>query len=99
MKLSLVLVVDLGLHGGQPGEWSHAPGMARIGCLGKLLAAYGLFIALWWDVSAPMAGTESMLAEPTCTLSHRVFTSFGAPLFRHAETDGTPVMVVMLGEK
>ena len=34
-----------------------------------------------------------------CTLTHRVFTSFGEPLFRKAETDGTPVMVVKLGEK
>ena len=34
-----------------------------------------------------------------CTLSHRVFTSFGEPLFRRAETDGAPVMVVMLGER
>ena len=34
-----------------------------------------------------------------CNLTHRVFTSFGEPLFRNAETDGTPVMVVKLGEK
>jgi hypothetical protein len=34
-----------------------------------------------------------------CTLTHRVFTSFGEPLFRKAEIDGTPVMVVKLGEK
>ena len=42
-------------------------------------------------------------ANPTpadhCTLTHRVFTSFGDPLFRQAETDGTPVMVVKLGDK
>ncbi len=34
-----------------------------------------------------------------CTLSHRVFAMFGQPLFRRAETDGMPVMVVELGEK
>ena len=34
-----------------------------------------------------------------CVLEHRVFTSFGEPLFRRAETDGTPVMVVHLGDK
>ena len=34
-----------------------------------------------------------------CALSHRVFTSFGEPLFRRSETDSTPVMVVKLGEK
>ncbi len=33
-----------------------------------------------------------------CWLKHPVFTSFGDPLFRRAETDGAPVMVVMLGE-
>jgi hypothetical protein len=38
-------------------------------------------------------------AADHCTLAHRVFTSFGEPLFRRSETDGTPVMVVMLGEK
>ena len=34
-----------------------------------------------------------------CSLTHPVFTSFGDPLFRRAETDGTPVMVVLLGER
>jgi hypothetical protein len=34
-----------------------------------------------------------------CTLTHGVFTSFGEPLFRRTETDGTPAMVVKLGEK
>jgi hypothetical protein len=40
--------------------------------------------------------------QPTadhCCLAHRVFAMFGAPLFRRAETDGTPVMVVQMGEK
>jgi hypothetical protein len=34
-----------------------------------------------------------------CRLKHRLFNRFGDPLFRRAETDGTPVMVVMLGER
>jgi len=34
-----------------------------------------------------------------CSLQHPVFTTLGGPLFRRAETDGTPVMVVMLGER
>lgn len=34
-----------------------------------------------------------------CRLEHRVFASFGDPVFRRADTDGTPVMVVMLGDK
>lgn len=34
-----------------------------------------------------------------CVLRHQVFASFGDPLFRHAEFDGTPVMVVMLGDR
>jgi len=38
-------------------------------------------------------------AGDLCRLEHRVFASFGAPVFRRADTDGTPVMVVMLGDK
>jgi hypothetical protein len=41
-------------------------------------------------------------AEPPpdrCELSHQVFTSLGDVLFRRAETDGTPVMIIMLGER
>jgi hypothetical protein len=38
-------------------------------------------------------------AADCCSLTHRVFGLFGPPLFRRAETDGTPVMVVQLGEK
>lgn len=34
-----------------------------------------------------------------CILTHRVFTSFDNPLFRLAETDRIPAMVVKLGEK
>jgi hypothetical protein len=34
-----------------------------------------------------------------CVLVHRLFATFDTPLFRRAETDGTPVMVVMLGDK
>lgn len=45
-------------------------------------------------------GYDSGSALPDCCiLVHRVFTLFGAPLFRRAETDGAPVMVVMLGDK
>src|SRR5271165_3544018 len=33
-----------------------------------------------------------------CRLQHRVFTSFGDPLFRRSAADGMPVMVVKLGE-
>lgn len=40
------------------------------------------------------------LAPPDhCRLQHRLFSRFGDPLFRRAETDGTPVMVVLLGER
>jgi hypothetical protein len=40
------------------------------------------------------------LAPPNhCRLQHRLFSRFGDPLFRRAETDGTPVMVVLLGER
>ena len=34
-----------------------------------------------------------------CVLKHPVFTTLREPLFRRAETDGTPVMVVKLGER
>ena len=38
--------------------------------------------------------------QPTvCMLAHRGFGLMGAPLFRRAETDNTPVMVVTLGER
>jgi uncharacterized protein YukE len=38
--------------------------------------------------------------RPTsCVLAHRGFALMGAPLFRRAETDSTPVMVVTLGER
>lgn len=35
----------------------------------------------------------------SCVLAHPLFTTLGEPLFRRAETDGTPVMVVMLGDR
>jgi hypothetical protein len=67
--------------------------MARIDGHGKLPASYSLFTGACWD--------RPMTAPPTdcCRLRHRVFSSFSDPLFRRAETDGTPVMVVMLGER
>jgi hypothetical protein len=34
-----------------------------------------------------------------CHLVHRAFAMFGDPLFRLAESDGAPVMVVHLGDK
>jgi hypothetical protein len=34
-----------------------------------------------------------------CVLEHRMFPLLGASLFRHAETDGTAVMIVMLGDR
>ena len=78
--------------------------MARIGFRGKLPPAYRLFMGLWWDCCfhttrgphehhRPIAVARSLRAEPS-----------GIPIvwravFRRAETDGTPVMVVQLGEK
>ena len=39
-------------------------------------------------------------AEPTeCQLMHRLFASFGPPMFRRSQVDGAPVMVVRLGER
>jgi len=77
--------------------------MARIGLRGKLPDAYRLFTALWWDRAARTIGAPAMDANASqadhCILQHRVFTSFGDPLFRRAETDGAPVMVVELGER
>ncbi len=38
--------------------------------------------------------------KPThCLLGHRMFALFEQPLFRRADTDATPVMVVQLGER
>lgn len=34
-----------------------------------------------------------------CTLEHSVFSHLGDPLFRRAESDGAPVMVVQLGDR
>lgn len=45
-----------------------------------------------------MADRAGIAAE-RCLLSHQVFTSLGEITFRRAETDGTPVMVVQLGER
>ena len=80
--------------------------MARIALHGKLPAAYRLFIAMWWYPPAqfhPGPGNMDLQTgiapADHCTLAHRVFASFGEPLFRRSETDGTPVMVVKLGDK
>ena len=45
-----------------------------------------------------MTSDEEPLPE-RCVLSHRVFTMLGAVSFRRALADGTPVMVVTLGER
>src|SRR4051794_6220071 len=80
--------------------------MARIVGHGKFRVGYRLFIAVWLDTACPDArGLGSMESETSsavadrCALSHRVFTSFGDPLFRRAETDAAPVMVVKLGDR
>ena len=79
--------------------------MARIDVLGKFPIAYRLFTGMWWNPSVqmipgPAMPSETYLSSPEhCALAHRVFTSFGEPFFRRAETDGEPVMVVQLGEK
>jgi hypothetical protein len=46
-----------------------------------------------------MATQQDFEPPDHCILEHRVFTSFGDPLFRKAETDGEPAMVVQLGDK
>ncbi len=54
------------------------------------------------DVPAaePSPAEPSPAAEPTdCHLAHRLFGSFGPPLFRRSEVDGAPIMVVQLGER
>jgi hypothetical protein len=42
---------------------------------------------------------ENLEPQDHCRLKHRLFSRFGDPLFRRAEADGTPVMVVLLGER
>jgi hypothetical protein len=79
--------------------------MARIARPGKFLAAYRLFTGLCWDgwrrrgASVMTSDSRSIPAPEHCSLQHRVFTSFGAPLFRRADSDGAPVMVVKLGDR
>ncbi len=43
--------------------------------------------------------TETTDAPDTCTLEHRIFHSLTDVLFRRAQTDDTPVMVMSLGER
>jgi len=47
----------------------------------------------------PSHGAEDSASPADCQLDHRLFASFGPPLFRRSEVDGTPVMVVQLGER
>jgi hypothetical protein len=65
--------------------------MARIRLRGKFPNAYALFTALCSDVV--------VMDATSCVLQHPVFSTVGEPVFRRAETDGTPVMVVKLGER
>lgn len=46
-----------------------------------------------------MDALQPLPAPDHCDLHHPLFTSLANPLFRHAEADGAPVMVVMLGER
>jgi hypothetical protein len=46
-----------------------------------------------------MDGNASLTPADHCHLEHRMFAMFGDPLFRRAEADGAPVMVVKLGER
>jgi hypothetical protein len=43
--------------------------------------------------------SHSIAAPEHCILQHRLFASFADPLFRRAESDGSPVMVVKLGDR
>ncbi len=47
----------------------------------------------------PSHGAADTASSADCQLDHRLFASFGPPLFRRSEVDGTPVMVVQLGER
>ncbi len=52
------------------------------------------------DRTSVMTSDSHSFAVPEhCILQHPVFTSFADPLFRRAESDGAPVMVVKLGER
>jgi hypothetical protein len=44
-------------------------------------------------------GNSADLETDRCLLSHQVFTVFGDVTFRRAETDGTPVMILLLGDR
>ncbi len=65
--------------------------MAWFGLRSKFPGAYGLFTAVCFYMGA--------MESTCCVLTHPLFTTFKEPLFRRAETDGAPVMVVMLGER
>src|SRR4051794_13549794 len=49
--------------------------------------------------SVPAMETTDQSSPDHCVLVHRMFAVFGDPLFRRAETDGTPVIVVRLGDR
>jgi hypothetical protein len=46
-----------------------------------------------------MDALQPLPAPDHCNLRHPLFTSLANPLFRHAESDNAPVMVVMLGDR
>jgi hypothetical protein len=79
--------------------------MARIGRRGKFPVAYRLFMALWWYRAAQTSGVPAMERDASsaqadrCLLNHQVFSLFNEPLFRRSESDGTPSMMVRLGER
>lgn len=46
-----------------------------------------------------MTGSLGDTTPDRCILQHSMFSVLGEPLFRRAETDDTPMMVIMLGER
>ena len=51
------------------------------------------------DAVSDAAGADGDAAGARCVLSHRLFRALGEPLFRRADADGAPAMVVRLGER
>ena len=56
-------------------------------------------VCVWNPIAATAMAIPKLAPQDHCRLKHRLFSRFGDPLFRRAETDGTPVMVVLLGER
>jgi hypothetical protein len=76
-----------------------------LGTAGLFRDAYGLFIPMWWywphidSAGTDMEITSTSPSPDYCHLEHRVFASFHDPLFRKAESDCVPVMMVELGDQ